>query len=78
MIHLMYEAYGMGMAIATAVALVLTMGTIILTAIYFREDIRSRMSHKLNLFLFGFEGFADEEDKCPEWADEELWKESLR
>lgn len=75
---LLYDAYGTGMAIAMAVALVLLLITLIMTAVYFREDLRQWASHRVNLFLYRMQPiWSDTEDECPEWADHDKWVQSL-
>lgn len=78
MVQLMYKAYGPGVAFVFSIALVMTIATIILTVMYFREDLRKWMSRKLEAWLYGMQNiFYDNEPECPDWADPDKWRQSL-
>lgn len=78
MIKLMYDLYGTGMALAMEVALILVTATLIMTVLYFLEDIKQWLSPRVNLFLYKMQPiWSDAEDECPEWADYDKWIQSL-
>lgn len=78
MVHLMYQAYGPGVAFVFSIALLLTVATIVLTFLYFRQDLRTWMSKRLERWLYGHHLYwFDQETECPDWADPEKWQQSL-
>lgn len=79
MVQLIYQAFGPGVAFVFAIALILTVATLVLTFLYFRKDLRSWMSNRLEHWLCAMQPYwFDYEPECPEWADPDEWVQSLR
>ena len=65
------------MTIFVSVAVILTVSFIGLVALYYREDIKARLSHNLNMWIYHMQTvWQDTEPECPEWADPVLWRKS--
>ena len=77
MVELIRSQYGNAVAVFFSVALAMSAAFVSLVCLYYREDIKARLSHNLNMWIYRMQTvWQDTEPECPEWADPVRWRQS--
>ena len=65
------------MAVLTSIAAAVTAIYLTLVYLYYRQDIKARLGHALNIWIYRMQAvWEDTEPDCPEWADPLKWRQS--